>query len=222
MSIPTVTTQLPYTAAALTAQAVFGLSPWELNPTVTTPAGTTPENPAYFATQATAQLVAEIMGGTAILVPPIGSQNQGTWMVLLPNNGLINAGLMAFLFTHGYGLDLIVPQMQQAAAAAGYLETIDLSVATPPPAPPAPTQMVGKQFSFGPPYGNLWAFGPSVVPGSTIGQIIPEQPVQQNSGKAVNVVNGTTLVDPVAGPLVAQVFLDLTNYAGWWVGQPAA
>jgi hypothetical protein len=216
MSVPTITTVLPSSAAALTAQAVFGPTPWLTNPTITTPAGTFPDNPAYYATQATAQLVAEIVGGTAIPVPPTMSQDQGNWMVLVPGNGVINPGLVAAFFSHGYPLSLLISMIQNEIAGAGYVAVIALSVAPPSSsAPAAPVVLVGGLIT-GPGQSPLYAFARGVVAGPQGGTV---------EGQPVNVWPNLLVDDPVAGPVVAYVVPSpipgADTYDGWWVPVPS-
>jgi len=91
-----------------TAQDVFGANPWVTNPTGTAPNGTTYGfNPFYFATQQTATEVAQMVGGKVVADNEMVSggpfsQNQQNYMVQLPNGGLINPGLVASFYTHGY------------------------------------------------------------------------------------------------------------------------
>jgi len=105
--------------AVMTAQQVFGSSPWASNPTVTGPAGTYGLNPQYFATQQTAQLVAEMTGGSVVPVNNmantpgnVNSQNMPNEMIKLSDGGMINAGLVAGFFTHGYSLSMVETMVQ--------------------------------------------------------------------------------------------------------------
>ena len=64
-------------------------------------------NPYYFATPATATKVAQMLGGTVVAendITPSGpfTQNQPNLMVQMPDGRLINAGLIAGLYDHGY------------------------------------------------------------------------------------------------------------------------
>ncbi|HTS26746.1 MAG TPA: hypothetical protein VMH81_12800 [Bryobacteraceae bacterium] len=92
-----------------TAQSVFGPNPWATNPTGTGPDGSTyGYNPMYFATADTAAKVAQMVGGTVVQSNQFtgngGSftQQQPNLMVQLPNGHLINPGLIASFYTHGY------------------------------------------------------------------------------------------------------------------------
>jgi hypothetical protein len=64
-------------------------------------------NPYYFATPSTAAKVAQMLGGKVVetnAITPFGpfQQNQPNEMVQLPNGRLINAGLVAEFYAHGY------------------------------------------------------------------------------------------------------------------------
>jgi len=100
-----------------TAESVFGPSPWMSNPTGTAPNGQTyGYNPYYFATAQTAATVAQIVGGTVVqtnaMVSSGGfSQQQPNYMVQLADGRLVNPGLVASFYTHGYPqsyIDLMV------------------------------------------------------------------------------------------------------------------
>lgn len=104
----------PSPNAAPTAESVFGPNPWLTNPTGIGPNGLTYNyNPYYFATPETAAKVAQMVGGTVVqsnqLTPNGGpfSQQQANQMVQLPNGQLINPGLVASLYTHGYSQSYI-------------------------------------------------------------------------------------------------------------------
>ena len=92
-----------------TAESVFGANPWVANPTGTAPDGSTYSyNPYYFATPQTAAMVAKMVGGTVVqsnqFTPNGGpfAQQQPNQMVQLPDGRLINPGLVASFYTHGY------------------------------------------------------------------------------------------------------------------------
>ena len=78
------------------------------NPGYTDPAGNFRSyNPTYFASAATAQKVAQMAGGTVVSMNMMANaggmvQNQPNLMVQLPNGTLINPGLVADFYTHGY------------------------------------------------------------------------------------------------------------------------
>ena len=95
-----------------TAQSVFGANPWMAAPTGTGPTGTYSYNPYYFATPQTAATVASMVGGTVVSMESYSSggrfvQNQPNEMVQLPNGALINPGLVAEFYTHGYSQSMI-------------------------------------------------------------------------------------------------------------------
>jgi hypothetical protein len=99
----------PPAPAAPTAESVFGPNPWMNAPVGYGPNGVTfSYNPIFFATPATAQKVAQMVGGTVVqsnqFTPNGGpfQQGQANWMVQLPNGNLINPGLVASFYTHGY------------------------------------------------------------------------------------------------------------------------
>ena len=92
---------------APSAQALFGDNPWCTDAGGTGPQGAYSYNPGYFATPATAAKVAQMLGGTVVAtdaITPFGpfKQNQPNLMVQMPDGKLINAGLIAGLYTHGY------------------------------------------------------------------------------------------------------------------------
>ncbi len=94
--------------SAPTAESVFGANPWITDPTGTAPDGSSyGYNPLYFATAATAAQVAEMMGGKVVASDQLANaggfvQQQPNEMVQLANGGLVNAGLVASFYTHGY------------------------------------------------------------------------------------------------------------------------
>jgi len=97
------TTQSP----APTAESVFGANPW-LNAYGIGPTGAYSYNPYYFATAQTAAKVAAMVGGTVVQTNSftggggVFTQQQPNLMVQLPNGKLINPGLVASFYTHGY------------------------------------------------------------------------------------------------------------------------
>jgi len=111
--------------SAPTAQSVFGSNPWVTNPTGTNPDGSTyGYNPIYFATQQTAQAVAQMVGGQVVPENAICSapgpfvQNQPNLMVQLPNGGMINPGLVASFYTHGYPQSMVDQMVANEVAGA--------------------------------------------------------------------------------------------------------
>ena len=115
-TIGSVTPWSPTTAApavvstcplAPTAQSLFGANPWSAGAGGTGPAGSYGYNPYYFATEATAAKVAQMLGGKVVAmdaITPFGpfQQNQPNQMIQMPDGRLINAGLVAGFYDHGY------------------------------------------------------------------------------------------------------------------------
>jgi len=91
-----------------TAESVFGPNPWLSNPTASGPNGPISYNPFCFATPETAAKVAQMLGGKVVqtceLTPNGGpfAQNQPNQMVQLPDGRLVNPGMIASFYTHGY------------------------------------------------------------------------------------------------------------------------
>ena len=83
------------------------------NPTGTGPTGSYSYNPYYFATPQTAATVASMVGGTVVSMNSYTapgspySQDQPNLMVQLPNGALINPGLVAEFYTHGYPQSMV-------------------------------------------------------------------------------------------------------------------
>jgi hypothetical protein len=92
---------------APTAQSLFGANPWSTGAGGTGPGGSYGYNPYYFATPATAAKVAQMLGGKVVAmdaITPFGpfQQNQPNQMIQMPDGRLINAGLVAGFYDHGY------------------------------------------------------------------------------------------------------------------------
>lgn len=112
--------QTPAANTAPTAESVFGANPWIENPTGTAPDGTTwSYNPLYFATEATANKVASMVGGQVIqqelMTPTAGSplqQSQLNEMVQLKDGSVVNPGLIAGFYQHGYSQSMIDTMIQ--------------------------------------------------------------------------------------------------------------
>jgi hypothetical protein len=108
------------------AGPLFGANPWVTDPTGSGPGGgVTNYNPIYFATPQTAQTVAQMVGGTVVstqvFTPSPGSpfqQDQPNLMVQLPNGGLINPGLVADIYTHGWNQTFVNQQVANEVAGA--------------------------------------------------------------------------------------------------------
>ncbi len=100
---------------APTPEDAFGSNPWVQNPTGIGPDGTTyGYNSQYFATPTTAAAVAQMLGGTVVQMNAFTNapgttfqQQQPNEMVKLPNGGLINPGLVAGFYTHGYPQSMV-------------------------------------------------------------------------------------------------------------------
>lgn len=101
---------------------------------MTDPTGLNPDgssygyNPIYFATESTAQTVANMIGGTVVAKDMITNsggpfvQQQPNYMVRMPDGALINPGLVASFYTFGF------PQSQISTMIAQEVAN------TPPPA----------------------------------------------------------------------------------------
>jgi hypothetical protein len=84
------------------------------HPTCSGPSGSFAYNPCYFATAQTAATVASMVGGKVVAVDAVGGPASNPWqqdqpneMVQLPNGCLINAGLVATFYTHGYPQSMV-------------------------------------------------------------------------------------------------------------------
>ena len=102
-----------------TAQSVFGDQPWIQDPQGTGPDSTSwSYNPIYFATDATAQQVASMVGGTVIqqeVMTPVSGpfeQSQPNEMVQLANGSVVNPGLIADFYDHGYSQSFVNQMIQ--------------------------------------------------------------------------------------------------------------
>ena len=92
---------------APTAQSLFGSDPWSSNAGGSGPNGDYGYNKYYFATPATAAKVAQMLGGTVVAtnaITPYGpfKQNEANQMIQMPDGRMINAGLVAGFYDHGY------------------------------------------------------------------------------------------------------------------------
>ena len=106
----------PVTAAEQrpTAESVFGANPWMASAGgFSEGGGAYSYNTMYFATRETAEKVAQMLGGKVVaknaMVGDAGPfvQQQPNYMVELPNGHLVNAGLTASYFTHGWSQSFI-------------------------------------------------------------------------------------------------------------------
>ena len=102
----------PASTMAPTAPSLFGANPWSTNAGGKGPGGSYSYNPYYFATPATAAKVAQMLGGQVVTmnaITPYGpfQQNQPNQMVQMPDGRLINAGLVAGFYDHGYTQQMV-------------------------------------------------------------------------------------------------------------------
>jgi hypothetical protein len=104
-------------ASVPTAQSVFGSQPWLAAPTGSNPDGTQfGYNPIYFATLQTAERIAAMVGGKVIeqkAIAPDGPIQQQTpnEMIRLSDGRVVNPGLIAAFYDHGYPqsyIDLLI------------------------------------------------------------------------------------------------------------------
>jgi hypothetical protein len=105
------------TSGCPTLESVFGSQPFMEHPGGTGPGVQWNFNPMYFATQATADKVAAWVGGKvieqdALVQPGIFRQNEKNLMVELPNGNVVNPGLIADFFTHGYTQSMVDSMIQ--------------------------------------------------------------------------------------------------------------
>ena len=108
-SAPTTAPAASAPPPAPTPESVFGANPWETSPMGRNPNGSLYNyNPLYFASATTAAKVAQMLGGSVVETNDFtapGSpfvQLQPNRMVQMPDGRMINAGLVAAFYTHGY------------------------------------------------------------------------------------------------------------------------
>ena len=107
-----------------TAESVFGSQPWLAAPAGTNPDGTQfGYNPLYFATPQTAEQIAAMVGGQVVeqnAIAPNGpiQQNTPNEMIKLSNGTVVNAGLIASFYTHGYPQSYIDQMIQDETQGA--------------------------------------------------------------------------------------------------------
>lgn len=94
-------------AMAPTAESLFGANPWVANAGGKGPYGSYSYNKYYFATPDTAAKVAQMLGGKVVAtndITPLGPfvQDQPNQMVQMPDGRMINAGIIASYFDHGW------------------------------------------------------------------------------------------------------------------------
>ena len=106
---PVATLPAPPTTSSMapTAESLFGANPWSSDAGGTGPGGDYGYNHYYFATPQTAATVAQMLGGKVVAmdaITPYGpyKQNQPNQMIQMPGGKLINAGLVAGFYDHGY------------------------------------------------------------------------------------------------------------------------
>ena len=111
-------------SSAPTAQSVFGSQPWLQTPTGSYPDGSQfSYNPLYFATRQTADQIAAMVGGQVVeqnALAPNGPirQNTANEMIKLPNGTLVNAGLIAGFYDHGYSQSMVDHMIQDEIQGA--------------------------------------------------------------------------------------------------------
>jgi hypothetical protein len=102
------TVPAPQPQVSPTPQSVFGSQVWAQDANYSAPDGSVRSyNPIYFASAATAQKVADMVGGKVVpmnMMAYAGGmlQSQPNLMVQLPNGKLVNPGLIADFYNHGY------------------------------------------------------------------------------------------------------------------------
>jgi hypothetical protein len=105
---PNSATPDPAAAASPSLESVFGSQPFLNSPGGTGPGGAKWNyNPVYFATQATAEKVASLVGGTVvqkndILTSGPFQQSAPNELIQFADGRTVNAGLIANFFNHGY------------------------------------------------------------------------------------------------------------------------
>jgi hypothetical protein len=106
-------------AANPTAQSVFGDQPWVQDPQGAGLGASWDYNPIYFASQATAQKVADMVGGTVIEQNVMTSnpasplqQSQPNEMVQLKDGSVVNPGLIADFYDHNYSQSYVNQMIQ--------------------------------------------------------------------------------------------------------------
>ena len=111
---PVATLPAPATTSPMapTAESLFGDNPWSGDAGGTGPNGSYGYNHYYFATPQTAAKVAQMLGGKVVAmnaITPYGpfKQNQPNQMVQMPDGKLINAGLVAGFYDHGFTQQMV-------------------------------------------------------------------------------------------------------------------
>ena len=114
-TVGTTTAALPTAPKPVTPtlQSVFGTNPYVSQPGGVAPNGVSYSyNPTYFATRATADKLAQMYGGKVVemnAITPFGpfQQNQRNEMIQFPNGNVVNAGILASYFDHGWSQEQI-------------------------------------------------------------------------------------------------------------------
>lgn len=108
---------------APTAQSLFGANPWITDPGGKGENGSYGYNKYYFATPETAAKVAQMLGGKVVemnAMTPYGpfKQNQPNEMVQMPDGRLINAGIIASYYDHGWAQQTVDALVKGEVAGA--------------------------------------------------------------------------------------------------------
>jgi hypothetical protein len=127
---PAAASATPAVVADGPAGPLFGANPWLTDPTGSGPGPVTNYNPIYFATEQTAETVAQMAGGTVVSMQDFTSapgspfqQNEPNLMVQLPNGGLVNPGLIADIYSHGWNQAFTDQQVANEFAGAAPADT---------------------------------------------------------------------------------------------------
>lgn len=122
---PAAASPAPADATGDPAGPLFGPNPWLTDPTGSGPGPVTHYNPVYFATPQTAQTVAQMVGGTVVSTDVFTSapgspfqQDESNLMVQLPGGGLVNPGLIADIYTHGWTQGFVDQQVANEVSGA--------------------------------------------------------------------------------------------------------
>jgi hypothetical protein len=109
-----------------TIESTFGANAFCANPTQTAPDGQALAfNPIWFATPQTAAKVAQLLGGAVVEKNDmtgdngVFSQSQVNEMVKLPNGRLVNAGLIASYYGHGFSQSQIADLLNTELSTRG-------------------------------------------------------------------------------------------------------
>jgi hypothetical protein len=113
---------------APSAQSLFGANPWAANAGGSGMNGAYSYNKYYFATPETAAKVAQLLGGKVVAtndLTPYGPfvQNQPNQMVQMPDGRLINAGIIASYYDHGWSQQTVDALVQVEIAGGPVVRT---------------------------------------------------------------------------------------------------